>query len=135
MRKALLILGLLASVAIGACRAPEHGIERPSLVGRWVGTYRQLNVGISYPMDISITEHSGGLEVVSDWKWKGMDARTLGHGRTLRDGMAWTEEDLVHGSGVVLGGEYIARRTENGLEGTYLLEEKEEGRFTIARAE
>lgn len=134
-------LVLVLCLAMGACTAPSSSrggssARNGALEGCWEGTYHQRNLGIAYPMQAIIRgEERRDPSVTIRWP---TIQNTETSGRATLDGprVEWTEDHLVRGGSVVLGGRYRAAFVASDtLAGVYDDDAGGGGFFALERVE
>jgi hypothetical protein len=85
-------------------------------------------------MELKTSDSSGdGFAVTLDWPVLS-NAETVGHGTRVEDHLAWSEDHLVRGERIVLGGRYKAALVDpNTLVGVYENGSQTMGFFTLSR--
>jgi hypothetical protein len=135
-----LVASACASVSVSGTPAATARETRPThecsadLQGRWVGTYFQDNEHRGYPMELTADGAPNSFAVTLEWPTLS-GARTVGHGSSSAGSVAWTEEQMVQGKNIVLGGRYEAALIDpDTLAGVYEKNHVRMGFFTLSRA-
>jgi hypothetical protein len=140
--KHLIISAILSSLAFASCAssplpstpaALAHA-EAPDVQGRWVGTFFQDNAQRGYPMQLTAKGRPNGFVATLDWPepWQ---SRTVGEGSSQAGSVVWTEERLIKGKNILLGGRYDAALIDQDtLVGVYEKDGSRMGFFRLSRA-
>jgi hypothetical protein len=115
-------------------KLPVQHEDHADVQGHWVGTYFQDNVHRGYPMELTADGSPNKFAVTLDWPDLGQ-SRTIGDGAVHSSRVVWTEEQLVHGRNIILGGRYDAALIDRDtLVGVYEKDGRRMGFFRLSRA-
>jgi hypothetical protein len=107
--------------------------QAANLVGHWVGTYFQDNMGRGYPMLLTASGQLAKFAITIDWPTLGQ-SQTVGHGIADASSVTWTEDQLVQGRNITLSGRYQAVPLDHDtLVGIYEHESRRRGSFMLWR--
>lgn len=118
-----------------AQRAAASGHHDPIAVhGRWQGTFFQYDIGRAYPMTLTAEPVSpDSFDVTLDWPTLSQ-SQTRGQGAIQEGSFAWSEDELVFGNGIYLGGRYRAVLLDaDTLVGVFDHDNASGGFFTLSR--
>ena len=133
---------ILLALALGSesCKstAPEAADgtrDTAALEGRWEGSFYQYGLEQAYPMVLTAERTSPeDMSVQLDWpaQW---ESRTRGVAFALEPKLvAWSEEELVRGANIALGGTYWAAFVgPDTLAGVYHHDIHGDGFFSLSR--
>ncbi len=136
------VLACAACTSVSVSGAPVAAPEKAAaheqepvanLQGRWVGTFFQDNERRGYPMQLTANGDANELAVTLDWPelWQ---SRTVGHGSIHADSATWTEDRLVRGQNILLGGLCEAALIDpDTIVGVYEKDHRRMGFFTLSR--
>jgi len=140
MRTPRSVAAIIVLSLVSACATSLRRGAAPAIVdGHWLGTYYQYNLKAGYTMELTSAPTSNEeFGVTLGWpepvSATSVPSETVGRGAYQGQIVTWSEDRLVRGKNIVLGGRYSASFLDaDTLVGTYKNEGEEGGFFTLSR--